>query len=141
MGFSKRDGVRRLRAPHAAEAIPLNQVGFYPAAPKVAVVVGATAGRFSILTPGSIKVIFTGRLSATRCDSLARQTVRQADFLACHATGTLVLAVPGVGSFCPFQIKQRVHEAVARAALQRFYYQRVSLALSPAHAGTGSHPA
>jgi len=122
-------------------AIHLNQVGFYPAAPKVAIVAEAAAGSFYLTAPSSTEPVFAGQLGAARYDSLAQQTVRPADFSACRAVGTFVLTVPGVGVSYPFQIKARVHEAVAQAALKGFYYQRASTALPPAYAGTWSRPA
>ncbi|MGI4761635.1 MAG: glycoside hydrolase family 9 protein [Janthinobacterium lividum] len=121
--------------------IHLNQVGFYPAAPKVAVVVGAAAGPFTLTAPGGGRAVFTSQLGPARYDSLARQTVRVADFSACQAVGTFVLTGPGLGSSFPFQIKPRVHAGVARAALKGFYYQRASTALPPAYAGAWSRPA
>lgn len=130
-----------LRAQQPAAAIRLNQVGFYPAAPKVAVVVGAGAGKFYLTTPGRATPVFTGVLGAARYDSLARQATRAADFSGCQRVGTFVLSVPGVGVSAPFQIRPRAHEAVAQAALKAFYYQRASTALPPAYAGAWSRPA
>jgi endoglucanase len=129
------------QAQQPTAAIHLNQVGFYPAAPKEAVVEGAAAGRFYLSAPGSTKPVFTGQLGPARYDSLARQTVRIADFSACRASGPLVLTVPGVGASSPFAIKPRVHEAVAQAALKGFYYQRASTALPTAFAGAWARPA
>jgi len=129
------------QAQQSTAAIHLNQVGFYPAAPKVAIVAEAAAGSFYLAAPGSTKPVFTGQLGAAHYDSLAQQTVRPADFSACRAVGTFVLTVPGVGVSYPFQIKPRVHEAVAQAALKGFYYQRASTALPPAYAGAWSRPA
>jgi endoglucanase len=129
------------QAQQPAAPIRLNQVGFYPAAPKVAIVVGAAAGPFYLTAPGSTKPVFTGQLGAARYDSLSKQTVRQADFSACRAVGTFAVVVPGTGSSYPFQIKPRVHGAVAQAALKAFYYQRASTALPPAYAGAWSRPA
>jgi endoglucanase len=129
------------QAQQPAAAIHLNQVGFYPSAPKVAVVVGAAAGPFYLTAPGSAKRVFTGSLGPARYDSLAQQTVRQADFSTYHTAGTFALSVPGVGSSYPFQIKPRVHQGLAQAALKAFYYQRASTALPPAYAGAWSRPA
>ena len=129
------------QAQQPATAIHLNQVGFYPVARKVAVVVGAASGSFYLTAPGRTKPVFTGRLGAARFDSLAQQRVRLADFSACRAVGTFVLSVPGVGASYSFQIKRRVHRAVARAALKGFYYQRASTALPPPYAGAWSRPA
>lgn len=123
----------------ANNPIRLNQVGFYPVAPKVAVV-GAGAGPFEILTADQKTTVFRGQLGPARYDGLAAQTVRVADFSACHARGTFVVRVPGMGVSYPFQIKPAVHEAVAQAALKAFYYQRASTALPPAYAGRWSRP-
>ena len=129
------------RAQQPAEAIHLNQVGFYPAAPKVAIIVDASAGTFSLTTPDGATTVFRGTLGAAHYDSLARQSTRPADFSGCQRVGTFVLSVPGVGTSGPFQIRPRVHEAVAQAALKGFYYQRASTALPPAYAGPWSRPA
>ncbi|RYY21694.1 MAG: cellulase [Cytophagaceae bacterium] len=130
-----------LCAQQPAEAVRLNQVGFYPAAPKVAVVVGASAGKFYLTTLDRGTPVFTGVLGAAHYDSLARQPTRTADFSGCQRVGTFVLSVPGVGVSAPFQIRPRVHEAVAQAALKGFYYQRTATALPPAYAGPWSRPA
>jgi endoglucanase len=124
--------------PAATAAIQLNQVGFYPAAPKIAVVVGAGAGAFYLTAPGNSKPTFTGQLGAVRYDSLAQQPVRRADFSAFHAVGTFVVSVPGIGVSAPFRIGPRIHEAVAQAALKGFYYQRAATPLPPAFAGSWS---
>ncbi len=124
-----------LRGQQLASPIQLNQVGFYPAAPKVAVVVGTGEGTFEVTTADHKTTVFRGQLGTARYDSLAAQTVRTADFSACRASGTFVVRVPGVGNSAPFRIEARVHEAVAQAALKGFYYQRASVALPPAFAG------
>ncbi|RYF65202.1 MAG: hypothetical protein EOO39_25270, partial [Cytophagaceae bacterium] len=67
-------GALPLWAQQSAEAIRLNQVGFYPAAPKVAVVVGASANKFYLTTPDRATTVFTGVLGAAHYDSLARQS-------------------------------------------------------------------
>ena len=134
-------GAPQLAQAQSAAAIHLNQVGFYPAGPKVAAVTDAAAKQFYLAAPGSSKPVFTGALGAAHYDSLAQQVVRLADFSACRAVGTFVLVVPGAGTSHPFQMKPRVHEAVAQAALKGFYYQRASTALPPTYAGAWSRPA
>lgn len=120
------------------EAIRVNQVGFYPGAPKVAVAVEAAAGTFYIATPDLATTVFTGELGAQRSAPLAGQQTRVADFSGCRAVGTFVVWVPALGVSHPFQIRPRVHEALAQAALKAFYYQRASTALPPAYAGPWS---
>ncbi|MGI4834229.1 MAG: glycoside hydrolase family 9 protein [Janthinobacterium lividum] len=121
--------------------IQLNQVGFYPLAPKRAAVTGAGGRAFYLTRAGQSGAVFTGRLGLARPDALGQQTVRLADFTACHDTGTFVLVVPDVGSSAPFRIQPRVHAGLAQAALKGFYYQRASVALPPAYAGPWSRPA
>lgn len=130
-----------LVAQHLTDSIRLNQVGFYPAAPKLAVVVGAEAGPFYITTPDRATVVFTGKLGESRPADLAHQQTRVADFSALTRSGTFVVWIPQVGSSYPFRIQPNVHEGVAQAALKGYYYQRVSTPLPPAYAGRWSRPA
>jgi len=122
-------------------AIHLNQVGFYPLAPKLAAVTGAGGSAFTVRRAGRPAAVFTGKLGPVRYDSLSQQPVQVADFTACHDTGTFVLVVPGAGTSAPFRIGPRVHRQVAEAALKGFYFQRASVALPPAYAGAWSRPA
>ncbi|TDN38877.1 cellulase [Hymenobacter sp. UV11] len=126
---------------HAQTVIHLDQVGFYPTAPKVAVLVGAPAGRFELKTADLTKTVFTGELGPTQTYALAAQQTRVADFSAFQGTGTFVLTVPGQGQSAPFRIQPNVHEGVAKAALRGYYYQRASTALLPAQAGPWARPA
>lgn len=132
---------RPLLAQQPAGGVQLNQVGFYPRAPKLAVVVGAGGSTFTVTRLGRPGPVFKGTLGPARRDTLSQQTVRLADFSACRDTGTFVLAVPGAGASAPFRIAPRVHAGLARAALKAFYYQRASVALPPAYAGPWSRPA
>ncbi|OUJ72165.1 glycoside hydrolase family 9 protein [Hymenobacter crusticola] len=125
---------RLTHAQHLTDSIRVNQVGFYPAAPKIAVVVGAAAGPFYITTPDRATVVFTGQLSEAREAKLAQQQARIADFTTLTQQGTFVVWIPTVGFSYPFRIQPNVHEGVAQAALKGYYYQRASTALPPAYA-------
>ena len=127
-------------AQHLAEAIRVNQVGFYPAAPKVAVVVGAAAGKFYLTTPDLATTVFTGELGPQQYAELSFQQTRTANFSDFKVEGTFVLWIPGLGFSHQFQIRPGVHDAVARAALKGFYYQRASTPLPLAYAGIWSRP-
>ncbi len=129
------------RGQEGAERIRLNQIGFYPAAAKVAVVVDASEGPFYLTTPDRVDTMFAGTLGAARAARLSSETVRVADFSSFDAPGTYVVDVPGVGRSHAFRIAPRVHEDVARAALKGFFYQRASTALDEAHAGRWHRPA
>jgi endoglucanase len=124
------------------EQIRLNQLGFYPNASKVAVVVGKTTGdSFTVKAKGASKVVFKGKLSVVKSAELSGKPTRVADFSGFTTPGAYVLEVPGVGESYAFEIKPKVHEAVAAAALKGFYYQRVSVDLPQVYAGKWHRPA
>lgn len=122
-------------------AIRLNQVGFYPQAPKVAVVVGAKEGKFTVRAPGSKKAAFKGTLTESRRSPFSDKTTRIANFSALTQPGKYVLEVPGTGTSYPFEIKNSVHEAASKAAIKGYYYQRLSMPLEEKNAGKWARPA
>jgi endoglucanase len=124
-----------------SESIRLNQLGFYPNSPKVAVVVGDASGPFEVTTPDLKTVVFKGTLSQPRQNSISGKTTHLADFSAFTSAGTFVVRIPGVGHSYPVDIKPDVHRAAAVASLKGFYYQRVSIDLPAANAGQWSRPA
>jgi endoglucanase len=124
-----------------SENIRLNQVGFYPNAPKIAVVVGEASGDFRVTTPDRSKTVFSGKLSAPRKAAFSGKTTRIADFSALKTPGQYVVEVPGTGHSYPFEVKPEVHREVAKAAIKGFYFQRVSTALPEAYAGKWHRPA
>jgi endoglucanase len=128
---------RPAKAQAATDSIRLNQVGFYPQAPKVAVVEGGRAGKFTITTPDLRTTVFTGTLRAAGATG---GHTRTADFSAFTTLGKFVVQVPGLGVSYPFQIAPQVHAAAAIGALKSYYYHRVSTALPARYAGRWSRP-
>ncbi|MCC9137610.1 glycoside hydrolase family 9 protein [Pontibacter silvestris] len=119
-----------------SENIRLNQVGFYPNAPKVAVVVGEQeGGAFYLKTPDLNETVFTGKLAETKAGEFSKRPTRVADFSEFNKAGAYVIEVPGVGHSYPFVIEENVHHDVAAAAIKGFYYQRVSTDLPEEYAG------
>ena len=127
--------------PRPTDAIRLNQVGFYPGAPKAAFVVGAAADTFYVVTADLQDTVFTGLLGPRRATALSSDTTRAADFSALRTPGEYVDLVPGLGASYRFAIRPRVLEELARGALKAFYFQRASLALEPRYAGRWSRAA
>ncbi|GAB2560615.1 glycoside hydrolase family 9 protein [Spirosoma areae] len=123
------------------DRIRLNQVGFYPNAAKVAVVVGDTPGKFEVMTPDLKKVVFVGPLSDSRQNSLSGKITRTADFSSFSQTGTFVVNIPGLGHSYPFEIRPDVHRSLAIGAIKGFYYQRTAVDLIPKFAGQWARPA
>jgi endoglucanase len=129
------------RAQPLSEAIRLNQVGFYPDAPKVAVVPADAEGPFTVTTPDRKTTVFSGTLGAVRGIDYTTRKTRLADFSKLTKPGTYVVVVPKLGHSYPFEIKPAVHRPVADAALKGFYYQRISQELTPQYAGKWARPA
>jgi endoglucanase len=127
-------------APPAAPSQPvapirLNQVGFLPDAPKVAVVVGASAGAFTVESVRGGAVAMRGTLSPSATWPMSGEAVRRADFTALRRPGRYVVVVPGVGRSTPFEIGAGALRDVARGAIKSYYYQRTGIPLDAKFAG------
>jgi len=121
--------------------IRLNQVGFYPNAPKTAVVENAAAGPFEIATADGKKVVYRGTLSESRPNAVSGKSARLADFSVVKTPGSYVVRLPGQGDSYAFDINRDVHRDVAIASLRGFYYQRMSTELPAKFAGQWARPA
>ncbi len=116
--------------------IQLVQTGFYPKAPKIAVITVQTpAHDFYILDAATKDTVFKGKLGKEKQSLYSSTKTRLADFSALKKKGTYVVQVPGVGASYAFQIKSEVHRPVAIAVLKGYYYQRVSEPLLEIYAG------
>jgi len=115
--------------------IRINQIGYYPRAPKVAAVIGAAAGTFAVLKAATGDTVFHGSLSAEKQWPYSEELVKLADFSAFTDQGAFVLSVPGLGESHPFDIMPFVHQAVASASLKAFYFNRASMELTEEFAG------
>ncbi|HYH55780.1 MAG TPA: glycoside hydrolase family 9 protein [Anseongella sp.] len=115
--------------------IRLNQIGFYPDAPKIAVIPGDAGDRFYVTTPDFRDTVFSGVAGPPRSAAFSSGTTRTADFSSLRSEGTFLLCIPGKGHSFPFDIRGNVYGEIAKAALKGFYYQRVSTELLPAYAG------
>jgi endoglucanase len=131
--FSLTAGIVLCQTPQ--DRIRLNQIGFYPAGPKLAIVVDAEEGPFYVTTPDQADTLYTGQLSSERTWFAAAAPVRGADFSLFRAPGEYVVVVPSLGSSHTFRIDSDVHGDVSRASMKAFYYQRASMALEEAFAG------
>jgi endoglucanase len=110
--------------------IKVDQAGYLPGAPKVAVVVSAKAGgAFLVRSGADRKVVFRGTLSAPAADANSGDTVRAADFSALRQTGRFYLDVPGAGVSWPFAIAPDVDARAFYLAMRSFYGQRCGTAV------------
>jgi endoglucanase len=114
--------------------IRLNQVGFYPDAPKVAIVLAGDKAVFSLRSVAG-KQVFKGKLKQSLKPGLNGRYDLIADFSSFHKPGKYTLAVPGVGHSYPFEISQSVHKSVAAASIKAYYFMRASIPLKEKYAG------
>jgi endoglucanase len=119
----------------ASADIRVNQIGYYPNAPKVAAVIGASAGSFALLNSATGDTVYHGNLSAEKLWPHSDERVKLADFSAFTGEGAFILSVPGLGDSHPFDIRPFVHQAVAAASLKAFYFARASMELTETYAG------
>ena len=126
-------------AAQAAPAIRIDQLGYFPDAPKVAAVVGAAGEAFAVRSAAGDTVL-RGRLGAPRSGGVSSGTVRLADFSAVRAPGGYTLCVAGAGCSAPFQVRADVLAPLVQAALKAFYYQRASTPLPARWAGPWARP-
>jgi endoglucanase len=127
------------------DQIKLNQVGFYPNGPKVAVVTGEVASNdFYIASTNLRDTVFRGKLSEEKQSAYSSTKTRIAVFSSFTGEGSFVLCVPGVGTSYVFEINDSVNKNVGRAVLKGYYYQRVSMPLKEKYAGkwhrSAGHP-
>jgi endoglucanase len=122
------------------DLIRLNQIGYYPEAPKSAVVIDDKATEFYIVSKAAGKEVYRGKLSEVRKSVFSEKKTRIADFSELKTAGTYTVVVPSVGESYTFEIKQNVHDAVARASIKGFYYQRLSTSLPEQYAGKWQRP-
>lgn len=123
------------------ERIRLNQIGFYPAGPKNAVVLTDGQADFSVRDVVTGKTVFRARTSTPMVSHLSGRRYALADFSALKTAGEYELVVPGAGTSYRFEIKKDVHHEVAKASIKNFYFQRMSIGLPEEFAGKWKRPA
>ncbi|MBC7888233.1 MAG: glycoside hydrolase family 9 protein [Ferruginibacter sp.] len=125
-----------MQAQEVTAKIKLNQIGFYPHAPKLAIVTGQiTETRFFITSPNLRDTVFRGNLGDEKQSAYSSNKTRTADFSSFSKKGSFVLTVPGEGKSYIFQITGEANKAAAVAVLKGYYFQRASMPLEEKYAG------
>ena len=83
-------------------AIRINQLGYYPTANKVAVVVFTKASTFEVVNVQDNTVELTGNMSPKIFWKDAGDSIRRCDFTALTKAGTYKIRIPGLGESHPF---------------------------------------
>lgn len=120
--------------PNGELKIRLDQLGFYPGAPKCAIVLTDKGGSFEVQTLNK-KTAFKGELKRSLKLDFAGNYTWIADFSAFHIPGRFLLYVPGIGNSYPFSIQRSVYRRVADASIKAYYFIRASTPLKEKYAG------
>ncbi|HEX6879483.1 MAG TPA: glycoside hydrolase family 9 protein [Terriglobales bacterium] len=120
--------------------IKVDQVGYQPASPKIALVTAA-ASKFEVHDSSGVKV-YEGALTPAVIDPDTRDSVQAADFSNLKKTGQFYVEVPGVGRSAIFSIAPDVYSRALYLAARAFYGQRCGTAVDLGKEFPGfSHPA
>ena len=122
-------------------AIRINQVGYYPDANKIAVVVFTNATTFEVVNAVDNTVEFSGNLSSKMYWKDSGDSIKRADFSTFTKAGNYKIRIPEFGESFPFEISKTVLRKAAYASLKSFYYQRSSYQLTAPFAGLWARPA
>jgi len=114
----------------ATTEIKVDQVGYLPAAPKLAFVVSSrNAMQFYVRREKDNSTVFSGKLSAPVTDSDSADLVATADFSALSVPGKYYIEVPGVGKSWSFVIAPDVYRRSFYLTMRSFYGQRCGTAV------------
>jgi len=130
-----------LTAQEIASKIRLNQIGYYPDAPKIAVIADYKDSDFQIKSLSSGEIVFKSRLSDPHNSDFSPEITRIADFSQITKPGNYELVLPGQGDSYSFEIKPRVFTNLTKGLIKGFYYQRMSIPLLPKYAAKWSRAA
>ncbi len=109
-------------------AIKLDQVGYLPGGPKIALV-SSPAKTFEIRRSSDGKLVFRGVIGPVATDRLSGDAVQAADFSPLRRAGSYYLQVPGVGKSWTFSVSSNAFARTWYLAMRGFYGQRCGTAV------------
>ncbi|MEO1652277.1 MAG: glycoside hydrolase family 9 protein [Bacteroidota bacterium] len=119
-----------------SDAIRINQLGYFPDAPKKAVLTESTSAKgFMILKADDQEIVYEGVLSEEFDWKKAGEKVKIADFTPFDQKGDFLLYVEGIGQTAPFSIAENIYDQAFPASLKALYYQRAGMVLEEKYAG------
>lgn len=113
----------------------INQLGYLPEAPKLAITPAVEATRFSIKNAEDGTVKFSGELMDGGLNKPSGEEVKIADFSEFTEPGAYVLEIEGDTTSHEFTIGDTVYGEVTDAVLKAYYYMRASTPLEEKYAG------
>jgi len=118
-----------------SKEIRLNQLGFYPDAPKIAIITASGYSDFSVTSSDKKEAVFSGKLKASVEPALNGKKTSIADFTSFTKPGRYIITVKGLGNSFAFVIGKSVYHQLADASIKAYYYQRASTGLPEKYAG------
>jgi len=122
----------------AQTKIRFNQIGFYPEAPKVAIINDDKATEFIVKSLTTGEVVYKSKLGTTNKSVISDKITRTADFSKVSKPGKYKLNVPGIGDSYTFEIKPQIFCELTKALVKGFYFQRMSMTILPEFGGKWS---
>ncbi len=114
--------------------VRLNQVGYYPSAPKHCVVADCTVSDFHIVdTMGNI--VYTSSFKDAGKWEQSGERLFTGNFSDFSQQGYYHIYIPSIGLSPSFKINDSLYDDIFRASLKSYYYQRASMELKPEYAG------
>ena len=120
--------------------IKLNQLGFTPDSPKIAVVPGNVEGIFQVVDASSGDVLFESNMVVPRYWEFSDEMVSIADFSEFTEPGRYRIVHELAGTSYDFEIRNDIFREVSKASIKAFYFNRASTELLEEHAGIWARP-
>jgi endoglucanase len=116
--------------PRPSLAVKIDQVGYAPGAPKIALVAAESpAGQFTVRRASDNRAVFTGTAGPATADPDTGDKVQVADFSTLRQRGRYYLDVPGAGRSWEFTVDPGVYSRTFYLAMRSFYGQRCGIAV------------
>ena len=120
--------------------INLNQIGYLPAAEKVAVLNGdAIVDKAAVVDAKTGSSVYEGNVGAASHNAATDRDEARFDFSSFTTPGTYKIVANGIESY-EFTIGDDVYDDAFKATLRMFYMQRCGTELTEEFAGAHAHP-
>ncbi|MEX0720285.1 MAG: glycoside hydrolase family 9 protein [Balneolaceae bacterium] len=113
----------------------VNQIGYYPDGPKIAITPEIEATTFFIKRAEDESIAFEGELISGGTNEFSGEEVKIADFTEFREAGFFILEIQGGESSFPFGIGDNTFEDVTDGVMKAYYFMRASTALEAEYAG------
>ncbi|RNC84675.1 MAG: T9SS C-terminal target domain-containing protein [Balneola sp.] len=113
----------------------VNQLGYYPQAPKLGITPQTDLSSFYLKDAESGAVVYEGELSDDDYYSPGDESVKVADFSEYFVPGTYILGIVDGEESYPFTIGNNVFSELTDGIIKAMYFNRASMELEEAYAG------